>query len=195
LERLLREVDLAVFCRRTEPGLGKTILQRFLYDVAAVLASCGVSKEFLAKVPLLRKGANRSLRPRFTWRDPIERASRNEVYGLDMLNTLASSASTLNVHIDDTGDYTGNIRLFEATGVGTCLLTDWKKDLGELFDIDREVVAFRSLDECLEKARWLLDHPQACEEIGKAGQRRTLEKHSYANRVEELDEIIRRAVM
>ena len=42
-----------------------------------------------------------------------------------------------------------NIRLFEASGAATCMLTDSKKDLHELFEIDDEIVTYSSIDECV----------------------------------------------
>jgi hypothetical protein len=33
-----------------------------------------------------------------------------------------------------------NQRLYEVTGVGSVLVTDWKSNMPDLFDLDREVV-------------------------------------------------------
>jgi spore maturation protein CgeB len=32
------------------------------------------------------------------------------------------------------------------------------ENLSELFEIDREVVTYKSVDECIEKVKWLLEH-------------------------------------
>ena len=42
----------------------------------------------------------------------------------------------INKHIEDT-EYAGNMRLFEGTGSGCLLITDYKRDLEKLFHIDR----------------------------------------------------------
>jgi spore maturation protein CgeB len=84
------------------------------------------------------------------------------------------------------------MRLFETTGVGTCLVTDWKSNLGELFEPDREVVTYRSAEECVDKVKWLLEHPAEREDIARSGQSRTLKDHSFAQRAVQLDQIIRR---
>ena len=47
----------------------------------------------------------------------------------------------INKHIEDT-EYAGNMRLFEGTGLGCLLITDYKKDLEKLFKIDEDVVIF-----------------------------------------------------
>lgn len=113
------------------------------------------------------------------------------VFGLDMFQTLRISRVTFNAHIDISAHYAANMRLYEATGVGTCLITDWKKNMHELFEPDREVITFKTAGECVEKVRWLLDHPVERQAIADAGQRRTLKDHTIARRAEQIDEIIR----
>lgn len=117
---------------------------------------------------------------------------RPAVYGVEMYCTIASSSITLNVHADSSPRFASNMRLFETTGVGSCLLTDARSNLPDLFDVDREVVAYGSVDECREKVRWLLDHTATRDEIARAGQARTLRSHSFAQRALELDEIIKK---
>lgn len=109
------------------------------------------------------------------------------VFGLEMLKILAKSKICFNIHGEIAKKCAGNIRLFEATGVGTCLVTDWKENLPELFDIDIEVVTYKSPEECFEKVKWLMEHPHERERIAKAGQARTLKDHSIEKRVEMID--------
>jgi spore maturation protein CgeB len=71
------------------------------------------------------------------------------------------------------------------------MVTDWKDNLPELFNPDKEMVTYRTADECLEKVSWLLQHPRERAEIAKAGQARTLRDHTYARRAIQLDRIIR----
>jgi hypothetical protein len=192
LERLLRELDISVFSPRAE--FLRTCLRRLAFNAARLARRAGISAGALGRTPILRKVAQLEERPCFPWEDPIARRSCGARFGLAMFETLARSQVTLNVHIGAAGAFTGNIRMFEATGVGTCLLTDWKADLPTLFEPDREVVAFRSPEECAEKARWLLERPAECAAIGREGQRRTLAEHSYRQRVGELDGLLRGAL-
>ena len=113
------------------------------------------------------------------------------VIALDYFNLLAKSKISLNNHIDCAAGYAGNIRLFEVTGMGACLMTDWMINLSEMFEEDVEIVTYRNADECAEKVNYLLDHPQELPGIAAAGQRRTLRDHTYVNRVEQLDEILK----
>ena len=59
---------------------------------------------------------------------------------------LRDSRITLNHH-GNVPAFANNLRLYEATGVGTLLITDWKPDLHEVFEPGKEVVAYRSTGE------------------------------------------------
>ncbi|WP_454620120.1 CgeB family protein [Bradyrhizobium cenepequi] len=113
---------------------------------------------------------------------PLHRCFQGEAWGAEMYQALRRSRITLNSHIDMVGREAGNVRLFEATGVGTFLLTDFKDNLHTLFDPDREVVAWRSIDDCIEKIERYLADDAARKEIAAAGQRRTLTAHNYRER-------------
>lgn len=123
---------------------------------------------------------------------PIRQRHGGEVWGLDMYRALARSRITLNRHINVAEKNANNMRLYEATGVGAMLLTDRKDNLHELFDIDREVVAYSSKEEAAELVRHYLDHPHEALRVAKAGQARTLRDHTYAQRMQELVPILKR---
>jgi len=116
--------------------------------------------------------------------------SHPPVFGLDNFRILARSHITFNNHIDAAEGHAGNMRLFEATGMGACLLTDWKTDLQDIFEPDKEVVAYKTAEECVEKVEYLLSHEKERQEIAAAGQRRTLRDHTFAQRAAQLDEMI-----
>ena len=82
------------------------------------------------------------------------------------------------------------MRLFEATGVGACLLTDYSKSLENLFDPDSEVVTYASQEECLEKAQWLIENPRHALEIGQNARKRVLAEHTFHHRAIDLHQII-----
>src|ERR1017187_2488343 len=120
----------------------------------------------------------------------ISRIAKPPVYGLDMFKAISRSKIGFNMHGQAAGDYAANVRLFEITGVGSCMVTDWKKNLNEIFEIDKETVAFCNGDECIEKIKWLLDHPKERKEIALAGQKRVLKDHTFKIRASQLNEII-----
>jgi hypothetical protein len=108
-----------------------------------------------------------------------------EAWGLEMFRCLQSSLITLNRHIDVAERYANNMRLFEATGTGALLLTDYKDNLDQLFRIGDEVLAYRSAGECADMVSYYLAHPTEAEAIARAGQARTLREHSYGQRMAE----------
>jgi len=116
------------------------------------------------------------------------------IWGLKMYQTLHASKLTLNKHIDAAENFANNLRLFEATGVGTCLITDAKDNIDELFRLDKEVVTYNTVDELVEKARYLLKHDEERVTIAKTGQRHTLEEHTWKHRMEELLRILERYI-
>jgi glycosyltransferase involved in cell wall biosynthesis len=113
------------------------------------------------------------------------------VFGQEMYSLLGSSQLCFNIHGEVAGPSAGNMRLFEATGMGTCLITDWKENLAELFEPEKEVVTYQSVEECIDKIKWLLNNPSVRNKIAKAGQMRTLKEHTIENRVQQLNEIIK----
>ncbi len=125
-------------------------------------------------------------------KSPIVARHHGEVWGLDMYRALANSRVTLNRHINVAENYANNMRLYEATGVGAMLLTDEKDNLGALFEIGKEVVAYSTEAEAAELIRYYLAHPEAAHAIAQAGQLRTLKEHTYERRMEELVPILKR---
>ena len=109
-----------------------------------------------------------------------------------MYGILQESRITLNYHIDLAENYANNLRLFEATGMGTLLLTDTKSNLHELFEPGKEVAVYSSPEECVELARYYVEHESERDAIAKAGQRRTLRDHTYKLRMRELSALLER---
>ncbi|MES2711366.1 MAG: glycosyltransferase [Pseudomonadota bacterium] len=112
------------------------------------------------------------------------------LWGGAMHAEAARTATVLNSHLDGTGDWATNQRLYEVTGCGAALLTDRKSNLAELFVPGRECVAYDSAEDCAEKARWLAEHPAERAEIAERGQRRTLTDHTVFQRGLRIQEIL-----
>jgi spore maturation protein CgeB len=112
------------------------------------------------------------------------------LYGIAMFQKLHDSRVTLNTHLDASVGSASNMRLYEATGVGACLLTDWKANLKELFEPDVEVVVYRDSLECVAKYRELIADEPRRRRIAQAGQRRAMRDHTVAHRAEQLHELL-----
>lgn len=120
---------------------------------------------------------------------PIRACYQGPAWGMGMVRILACSKITLNNH-GDFAPYANNGRLYETTGMGALLITDWKDNLHELFEPRKEVVAYRSSDQCAELVRYYLEHDNEREAIARAGQERTLHEHTEYQRTQELLQIV-----
>jgi spore maturation protein CgeB len=117
---------------------------------------------------------------------PLHRCFQGDVWGAEMYQVLWRSRISLNSHIDLAGREAGNMRLFEATGAGAFLLTDFKDNLDTLFAPDREVAVWRSIDDCLKAIEYHLRDEKSRAEIAHAGQARTMAQHTYRHRTAEI---------
>ena len=71
--------------------------------------------------------------------------------GLDMYNILNKSKICINGHINISGDFANNMRLYESTGVGTLLITDSKKNIGDIFEVNKEIITYSDEFDLKEK--------------------------------------------
>jgi hypothetical protein len=107
-------------------------------------------------------------------------------WGLGMYKIYGRSKVTLNRHGAIASNFAANMRLFEATGMGACLMTESRRNLFELFDPSSEVVAYDNLQDLQSKHEILLKSDSFRQQIADAGQRRCLQQHSYRVRIKEI---------
>lgn len=123
----------------------------------------------------------------------IRSKHHGEAWGSDMFGIFRRSRLTVNRHIKSVAqNYANNMRLFEATGCGTLLLTDAKDNLAELFEPNKEVAVFHSPEECAELITYYEAHTDEASRIAVAGQKRTLAEHTYAVRMKQTAEWLER---
>ncbi|MBR0846718.1 glycosyltransferase [Bradyrhizobium diazoefficiens] len=120
----------------------------------------------------------------------LKRCFQGEVWGTEMYQVLRRSRITLNSHIDIAGDEAGNMRLFEATGVGTFLLTDHKRNLDTLFEPNRDVGVWRTPQDCAASIERYLADDGARLAIAAAGQQATLSRHNFNLRVRDILDLV-----
>jgi spore maturation protein CgeB len=184
IERILEEkvpIGLYVNLEKTYRIKAK----QSIYHFSQLVNKIGLGKSF-ERFQILKYGK--------TWvdsySDTLMSHKKPPVFGIDMLDLFMRSKIVLNFHIGVAGDYAGNMRMFEVTGVGSCLLTDNKKNMPELFNIDSEVVVYANEEDCVAKVKWLLDHEDEREKIALAGQKKTLQYHTVENRCKTIVEIM-----
>jgi spore maturation protein CgeB len=121
----------------------------------------------------------------------FERKIKKPLYGHGMFEKLSSYKIALNYHNQHTGDNACNMRLFEATGVGCALLTDYKSDLSDYFEEGKEIFSYKSYDDLIEKINYMIANPKDIEVISKNAQKRCLKNHNTQNQINLLHEIIK----
>jgi len=194
LEGLLEAgLDLSIYSKINKNNPVKETAKKAAYVVLQALKQAGLER-FAVDLPYINKALKMTEFPHtLECSARLKRKFSTPIFGIEMFKALSRSKIGFNMHIDVSGERNGgNERLFETTGVGTCLLTDYKKNLNEIFEIDKEVVAYKSVGECIEKVKWLLAHPIERQAIAEAGQTRTLKDHTITQRVLLIDEIIRK---
>lgn len=121
---------------------------------------------------------------------PLHDRTKGAVWGRDMYDILRRSKITLNSHVDAAGGVAANMRLYEATGAGTFLLTDNLRGLPDLFTPGQHVATYDSPADCVAKIKYYLAHAAEREAIAAAGQSHTLSHHTYRHRAEEILRLI-----
>jgi spore maturation protein CgeB len=115
---------------------------------------------------------------------------QGEAWGLDMYRILLQSKITLNRHGEVANGYANNMRMFEATGCGSLLLTERSLNLHDYFS-GMDAAAYGSPEEAVYLIERFLNNPQGLAAIAANGQKRTLERHTYARRMETISETLK----
>lgn len=115
-------------------------------------------------------------------------------WGEEMFKVLGRSKIVLNRHGVVAKEFAANMRLFEATGMGAALVTDWKPDLVTLFR-ENEVASYQTLEDLVAVLSRLSNSPSEVQSLGAAGQKRTLNSHTYSQRVEILSDFLKIELM
>lgn len=134
---------------------------------------------------------------RFKWwgYGPVLKPSLRDTYqgrawGTKYYEALLRSKITLNRHGEIAGDYANNMRLYEATGCGCCLVTNAAINMARIFRPMHECVVYRDQAD-LTRQLWILDHDDEYRrEIAAAGHKRCLAQHTYAHRAKELIDVL-----
>ncbi len=83
-----------------------------------------------------------------------------------------------------------HLREFEAPMCRAAYCTGWVDELEELYDLDKEVIVYRSEEELIDRTRFYLSHPDLLEAVRAAGYSRALACHTYHKRYADLFQTI-----
>ncbi len=75
------------------------------------------------------------------------------------------------------------MRIFDIMACGGFVLAEYSRELGEIFEIGKEVETYRTLDELISKVAYYLDHRDEALEIAKLGREAVRKNHTISMRV------------
>ena len=110
---------------------------------------------------------------------------------LGALTAACSPLAVLNVARDSMAEvgFSPATRVFEATGAGACLITDWWEGIEQFLEPDVEVLVARDGAEVAEHLKRLT--PERAREIGQAALARVKAEHTYALRGAQVDALFK----
>ena len=122
--------------------------------------------------------------------DIIKTSCLAPVYGLEYYKTIGEARISLHTHISISGgQYSGAQRMFETTGVGTCLLTDDLEGNNKIFIPNKDVMTYNSKEHLLDMLKNMDYQSDSIKKIALAGQHRTLKYHTIANTFEDISRV------
>ena len=128
---------------------------------------------------LIERGAEISLFgrgwPNSHWVESASQVFRRSQINLGIGFALASARIT-----------TTKGRDFECTGVGTCYLTTYNWELPMLYEIGKEILCYRDIEELWEMYCHYVKRPGECLKIGQAAHRRCVAEHTWEKRFRKL---------
>jgi len=128
----------------------------------------------------------------------LRKTIKPPLHGIEMFSKYKEYKIALHIHGQGTNNndgidwssFAGAKRNFEITGIGTALLSSYQENLKELFEPDKEILIFKTKEDCLEKIKSYLKQPELLKQIAYNGQRRVLREHTFKNRAETLMQLI-----
>lgn len=91
-----------------------------------------------------------------------------------------------------TNTYKRNIRLrdFEAPMSGAFYITGYQEELGDYYEVGKEIVCYEDKQDLLDKVDYYLKHDSEAQKIRHAGYQRARRDHTWQRRFEQLFQII-----
>jgi len=105
---------------------------------------------------------------------------------------LLYKASKINLNITTSQQRSGlPMRVFDIGGCGGFMLTDYRHDLGRLFNLGEEAIYYKDKDDLRKKVEYFLSNPDEADEIAQRFHKKVLRKHTYKIRMQEIVEAVR----
>jgi len=111
-----------------------------------------------------------------------------KILGSDYYSLLSQSKIIINIHRSEIGDV-GNIRVYEALGVNSLLITDHYKELKEHGLIEgKDFIGFTDELDLKDKIDFYLSNDDLREKIALSGHKKVMKFHTASNRAKQMSE-------
>lgn len=120
----------------------------------------------------------------------LRRFARGAALGEQMLHVLSAARITINTH-GNFMRYGGNMRTFEAAGVGVLQVTDDLPGTRQWFAPGETIVTYRDNDDLREKIAYYLKHDDERIALAKRAREHVYAHHTYEQRVDRLEQLLR----
>lgn len=118
---------------------------------------------------------------------------KNRIHQRELAEIIAKYAITFAPDGPITDNYWSN-RVYLMLGFGAFLLHPYIEALTQHYEDRKEVVYYRSREECFDLVSYYLEHHGERNEIAQAGYERTKREHLYRHRCEELLRIVKERI-
>lgn len=115
---------------------------------------------------------------------------RGAALGEDMLEVLSAAKITINVH-GDFMRYGGNMRLFEAAGVGVLQIADALPGSLTWFTEGKTIVTYRDMGDLRQKVAYYLSHDAERETVARRARDHVYALHTYDVRIARIETLLR----
>ncbi len=114
---------------------------------------------------------------------------RGSALGETMLRVLSAAKMTINPN-GNFMRYGGNMRLFEAAGVGTLQLTDDVPGVREWFTLGENIVIYHDTADLCAKVAYYLQHDSERELLAQRAREHVYAHHTYEQRVDRFEQMM-----
>lgn len=114
---------------------------------------------------------------------------RGAALGEAMLRVLSAARMTINTH-GNFMRYGGNMRLFEAAGVGVLQLAEDLPGIRQWFTPGETIVTYQNMEDLQQKAAYYLRHDAEREALAQRARDHVYAHHTYDQRVERLEKLL-----
>ncbi len=101
----------------------------------------------------------------------------SEMYNMSKINFNMTSRQMKN---------SVNQRIFDVPAVGGFLLTDYKSQLEEIYDLKTDIATFKNVDEIPSLIKYYLKNPEVREKMSKNAYKKVVENQTYELRIKKL---------